>query len=207
MADLLEGVTWFRQSSIRIRKEGIEIHVDPWGVTEESHADYILLTHPHYDNFSEQDIARVRDPDTVVMAPSSMKKQLGEADHFLYPGDLLQLEHIDVLAVPAHNRGRKFHPPDSGWLGYVFTAGEVTYYHAGHTDFLDSMHGIQCDVVFLPCCSDYTMGPEEAARAGEACGANVIVPVHWGSQDENPVQFERIAELFHGTIQILKREA
>jgi len=207
MADLLDGVTWFRQSSIRIRRNGIEIHVDPWGIPEDSEADYILLTHPHYDNFSEDDIARVRGPNTVVLAPASMKKQLGEADHYLHAGDLLQLEQVDILAVPAHNRERKFHPAGSGWLGYVFTVGGVTYYHAGHTDFLDSMQDIRCDVAFVPCCSDYTMGPEDAARAGKACGAEIIVPIHWGPQDEGPVQYERMAELFPGKIQILKREA
>lgn len=207
MADLMNGVTWFRKSSIRIRKDGVEIHVDPWGVTEESEADYILLTHPHYDNFSEEDIARVRGPDTVVLAPASMKKQMGGVDHYLQPGDLLQLDRVDILAVPAHNKDRKFHPPGSGWLGYVFTVGDVTYYHAGHTDFLDAMYGIQCDVAFLPCCSDYTMGPEEAAHAGEACGASIIVPIHWGPQDEGPVEAERIAAHFPGKIRILKREA
>ncbi|MBT8398291.1 MAG: MBL fold metallo-hydrolase, partial [Gemmatimonadetes bacterium] len=72
MTDVLDGVTWFRHSSIRIRRGGIEIHVDPWGVTERGRADYILLTHPHYDNFSEEDIARVRGENTVVVAPASM---------------------------------------------------------------------------------------------------------------------------------------
>ena len=208
MSDLLDGVTWFRQSSVRIRREGVEIHVDPWGVTEESEADYILLTHPHYDNFSEEDIARVRGSNTVVIAPTSMKKQLGDADHFLHPGDLIQLDRIDVLGVPAHNhRDRRFHPPDSDWLGYVFTVGSVTYYHAGHTDFLDSMRGIQCDVAFLPCCSDYTMGPEEAARAGEACGASIIVPIHWGMNPDIPVDTRKIAKLFSGEVQTLERKA
>ncbi|NIP60449.1 MAG: hypothetical protein GWM92_18875, partial [Gemmatimonadetes bacterium] len=108
-------------SAIRIRRVGLEVHVDPWGLTEESEADYILLTHPHYDNFSEEDIARVRGPETVLIAPASMKKQIHEADHLLRPGDLLQLEGLDVLAVPAYNREKKFHPRDSGWLGYVFT--------------------------------------------------------------------------------------
>jgi len=207
MSELLDGVTWYRRSSIRIRREGVEVHVDPWGVTEESEADYILLTHPHYDNFSEEDIARVRGPDTVVIAPASMKKQLGEADHFLQPGDLIQLDQIDLLAVPAHNQDRDFHTQDSAWLGYVFTVGGVTYYHAGHTDFLDSMSQIRCDVAFLPCCSDYTMGPEEAAQAGEACGASVIVPIHWGMHPETPVDTRRIEKHFSGTVQVLERKA
>lgn len=207
MEQMLEGVTWFRQSAIRIRRAGVEVHVDPWGLTEDGSADYILLTHPHYDNFSEEDIARIRGPDTVLIAPASMKKQVHEPDHLLRPGDLLQLGGLDVLAVPAHNRTKKFHPPESGWLGYVFTVGDVTYYHAGHTDFLTSMHGIRCDVAFLPCDGHYTMAPDDAARAGEACGAAVVVPVHWGDAVGSREDAEAVARAFDGRVEILERRA
>jgi len=77
------------------------VFVDPLGVTEPVDADYVLLTHPHWDIFSEEDIARVRSPHTVVIAPASMKKQLEDADHFLRPGDPLHVQGIDILAVPA----------------------------------------------------------------------------------------------------------
>jgi L-ascorbate metabolism protein UlaG (beta-lactamase superfamily) len=187
--DLLEGVTWFRGSSVRIRREGIEVHVDPIGLDgeDDGEADYILLTHPHYDNFSEDDIARVRTPSTVVVAPASMKKLLTDADHFMRPGDLLQLEGLDVLAVPAYNVEKKFHPLESGWLGYVFTLRGITYYHAGDTDLIDEMHSVRCDVAFLPVEGHYTMGADEAALAAQACGARLVVPIHWsegGSAEE-----------------------
>ena len=207
MSGMLDGVTWFRGSSVRIRRSGIEIHVDPIGVTGDSRADYILLTHPHYDNFSESDIDRLRTPHTVVVAPATMKKLLDDADHFMRPGDMLQLEGLDVLAVPAHNVEKRFHPPDHGWLGYVFTVGGVTYYHAGDTDFLPSMFGIRCDVAFLPCGGHYTMGPEDAARAAAACAASVVVPIHWGEPHANRDDVERIRGLFQGEVQILEREA
>ena len=113
-----DGITWFRGSSVRIRREGLEIHVDPSGVDEPSEADFVLLTHPHYDNLSEDDIARARGRRTVLVAPTSMKKQLDDADHFMRPGDMLQLDRFDLLAVPAHNVGKKFHAPDQGWLGW-----------------------------------------------------------------------------------------
>lgn len=205
MEDILDGVTWFRQSSVRIRRGGLEVHVDPWGVTGDGEADYVLLTHPHYDNFSEADIAGIRGDQTMVVAPASMKKQLLEPDHLLRPGDLLQLEGIDVLAVPAYNREKKFHPPERGWLGYVFTVGGVTYYHAGHTDFLDSMNQLRCDVAFLPCDGHYTMSPEEAARAAGACGAEVAVPIHWGDAVGSREDAERLARVFDGTVVILDR--
>jgi L-ascorbate metabolism protein UlaG (beta-lactamase superfamily) len=205
MRDPLDGVTWFRGSSIRIRRDGLEIHVDPLRVPEDSTADFVLLTHPHYDNFSEADIARVRDADTILVAPASMKKLIADADHLMRPGDMLQLEGLDILAVPAHNLEKKFHTPEQGWLGYVFTVGEVTYYHAGDTDFLPSMFDIRCDVAFLPCGGHYTMGVEDAAKAAAACGARILVPIHWGEQHGSREEVMRLADLFSGDVRILER--
>lgn len=203
---MLTGIKWFRQSSVRIRRDGIELHVDPWGITEDSAADFILLTHPHYDSFSEDDIARVRGPNTIVVAPVSMRQQLGQVDHLMRPGDLVSLDKIDILAVPAYNMDKKFHPPDAGWLGYVFTIGETTYYHAGDTDLLDSMKDIRCHVAFLPCDRDHTMGPEDAAKAAEACGANIVIPIHWGGHDDSRADAERLAELCSGNVHLLDME-
>jgi L-ascorbate metabolism protein UlaG (beta-lactamase superfamily) len=205
MRDPLDGVTWFRGSSIRIRRDGLEIHVDPHRVPEDSAADFVLLTHPHYDNFSEADIARVRNADTILVAPASMKKLIADADHLMRPGDMLQLEGLDILAVPAHNLEKKFHTPDQGWLGYVFTVGEVTYYHAGDTDFLASMFDIRCDVAFLPCGGHYTMGVEDAAKAAAACGARILVPIHWGEPHGSREEVARLMDLFSGDVRILER--
>ena len=205
MSDQLDGISWFRGSSVRIRRGGLEIHVDPLHVTEDSRAAFVLLTHPHYDNFSEDDIAQISTESTVLIALSSMKKQLAGADHFMRPGDMLQLDGLDVLAVPAHNVDKKFHLPEDGWLGYVFTLGDTTFYHAGDTDFLDAMHGIQCDVAFIPCGGHYTMGVEDAARAAEACGADTLIPIHWGEPNGDRADIERLREVFSGNVQILAK--
>jgi len=206
MDDMLEGVTWFRGSSVRIRRAGLEVHVDPIGISDESKADFILLTHPHYDNFSERDIDRVRTPRTTVVAPATMKKLLDDADHFLRPGDMLQLAGLDVLAVPAYNVDKRFHLPEQGWLGYVFTLGGVTFYHAGDTDFLPSMFGIRCDVAFLPCGGQYTMDPGQAARAAAACDASIVVPIRWGEPHSTREEVEAMAALIDGELRILERE-
>ena len=183
------------------------IFIDPLGVTEPVHADYVLLTHPHFDIFSEEDIAKVRNSNTVVIAPASMKKQIEDADHFMRPGDLIQLHGIDVLAVPAYNMNKRFHPQGNEWLGYVFTIGDVTYYHAGDTDYLDSMKDIRCDVAFLPCGGHYTMGPEEAARAARDCGAKVVVPIHWGDAASTRDDALRLAALAPAQVHVLERTA
>jgi L-ascorbate metabolism protein UlaG (beta-lactamase superfamily) len=207
-SDLLEGVTWYRGSSVRIRRAGLEVHVDPIGLDAdaEGEADFILLTHPHYDNFSEDDIARVRTPETVVVAPASMKKLLNDADHFMRPGDLIQLDGLDVLAVPAYNLEKRYHPLESGWLGYVFTLGGVTYYHAGDTDLVDEMHSVRCDVAFLPVDGHYTMDAEAAALAAGACEASVVVPIRW-SEGASAEEAARLAAREDVPVRLLERMA
>ncbi|MBW3534887.1 MAG: MBL fold metallo-hydrolase [Gemmatimonadetes bacterium] len=121
--------------------------------------------------------------------------------------DMLQLELIDILAVPAYNVEKKFHLQESGWVGYVFTLDGVTYYHAGDTDYLESMKDIRCDVAFLPCEGHYTMGPEAAAQAAAACGAAVVVPIRWGDSGSSREDAERLGALFPGEVQILDRVA
>lgn len=206
--ELLDGVTWFRGSSVRVRRAGVDVHIDPLGLAaaeeDEKPADVILLTHPHYDNFSEDDIARVRGPETILIAPVTMKKQLTDADHFLRPGDVLQLHGIDVLAMPAYNVEKRFHPPEAGWLGYVFTLDGVTYYHAGDTDLIEAIMSVRCDVAFLPVDGHYTMDADGAARAAEWCGAEVVVPIRW-TEGPSADEADKLAATEGLNVQLLER--
>ena len=83
--------------------------------------------------------------------------------------------------------------------------GDTTYYHAGDTDFLPAMYGIRCDVAFLPVGGHYTMGVDEAAKAAEACGAEVLVPIHWGEPHGTEEDIERLQALFPRTVSVLER--
>lgn len=178
--------------------------MDPRGVNEPGSADYILLTHPHYDNFSEEDIQSLSTPETVIVAPAGMKKQLESVDHFLRPGDMLQLRDIDVLALPAYNEEKHFHPAESGWLGYVFTIGGVTYYHAGDTDNIEAIGAVRCDVAFLPVDERYTMGPEGAARAAQSCQADVVIPIHWPENGYDRGPADELARLLPDKVRVLE---
>ena len=205
MGEVLRGVRWFRQLSVRVRRGGITLHVDPNGISaSEEPADFILLTHPHYDVFSERDIDRLKKPGTVIIAPASMKKLVPDGDHYMTAGDALQIGGADILAVPAYNASRRYHPRGAGWLGYVFSLGGVTYYHAGHTSLIPPMTGLNCDVAFLPCDGKYSMGPAEMLRAGEACGARVVVPIHCGAVPGVREEFEKLRSSFPGEIALLE---
>ena len=60
-------------------------------------------------------------------------------------------------------------------------------------------------MAFLPCEGHYTMGPEDAVRAADACQASIVVPVHWGGRTETREKAERVKEMFEGEVAILEQ--
>ena len=66
----------FTQNSIRIRgREGI-IYVDPFQMREKPRdADYILITHDHYDHFSPEDIEKAAKAEKPKKAASKAKAE------------------------------------------------------------------------------------------------------------------------------------
>jgi L-ascorbate metabolism protein UlaG (beta-lactamase superfamily) len=67
------------------------------------------------------------------------------------------------------------------------------------------MSGIRCDVAFLPCGGHYTMGVDDAAKAAAACGARIIVPIHWGEPHGTREDVSRLANLLSGEVRLLER--
>ena len=45
------------------------------------------------------------------------------------------------MTVPAYNIDKEYHPKDAGYVGYIVTLNNVTYYIAGDTDVLDEVKG------------------------------------------------------------------
>ena len=64
-----ENIEVFTQSSIRLKeREGI-VYADPFRMREEpKDADYILITHAHYDHFSPEDIGKAAKAETILKA-------------------------------------------------------------------------------------------------------------------------------------------
>ena len=48
-------------------------------------------------------------------------------------------------------------------------------------------------------------GIEDAVRAGQACGAEVIVPIHWGDPHGSEEDIARLQELFPRSVHVLER--
>lgn len=192
----LENVRVFTQSAIRIQSEnGVVIYLDPFSLTEAEtahDADYVFITHAHFDHFSPEDITRVAGDHTALVAPASMGAEVSRvtdeigatAVHLLQAGGRLELSGVAVEAVPAYNvepERLEMHPQANGWLGYVLTVDGVRYYAAGNTDQNPDNEHVACDVAFVPIGGTYTCDPHQAAAFVNALRPKTVVPIHYGS--------------------------
>lgn len=214
----LENVRVFTQSAIRIEgAAGTVIYFDPFSLTdaEAAHdADFVLITHAHYDHFSPKDYARVASEKTVVVAPASMAGEvagLGAAEtHLMGAGERLELPGLCVEAVPAYNVEPErlgMHPQANGWLGYVVTIdGEPTrYYVSGDTDQNPDNETVSCDVALVPIGGTYTCDPRQATAFVNALHPAAVVPTHYGSIVGTYANFDAFAAEVDPSIAVIRK--
>ncbi len=203
---MYEEVQVLVHSSIRITN-GMTVYFDPYHVTEEYHdADIIFVTHNHYDHYSPEDIAKVKNKTTVLVCPCSMEACLlssGIEDDYIemvMPGDSLEINDVKIEAVPAYNVGKAFHPQKNQWVGYIVTMNGTRYYVAGDTDINADVMQVQCDVALLPVGGTYTMTAEEAAKLAIKIQPEVAIPTHYGDIVGDPKDGERFIEALAGQV-------
>ena len=183
---MLNNIEVLCHSSIRMDKGKI-IYVDPFHIKENyKDADIILITHSHYDHFSEEDIEKVRKADTKIYVTEDYvenAKNIGlsgnkivgvKAYQTYYEGD------IEINTVPAYNVNKQFHPKENNWVGYILKIDGISYYIAGDTDITEENKKIKCDVAFVPVGGTYTMTAKEAAELVNIIKPKVAVPIHYG---------------------------
>lgn len=169
------------------------IVIDPYNVSENAgKADFILITHNHYDHCSIKDIEKIAKEDTVIVVPADAQSKITKIEgvkmEVIEVGDEISLGNLKIEALPAYNIGKDFHTKADGFLGYLIKFPEVVVYHAGDTDRIPEMqkltgygkHGIEF-VALLPVSGTYVMTAEEAAEVASLLGPDLAIPMHYGS--------------------------
>ena len=173
------------QSSIRIPLDKI-LYFDPYKINDSRHdADIIFITHDHYDHFDIDSINNVKNDNTVVVAPASMKNDVDNISFkdyiYLNPYDEINIDNIIVSTVPSYNINKSFHPKSNNWLGYIVTYNNIKYYIAGDTDKTSDNEKVNCDIAFIPIGGTYTMNVDEAVELVKIINPKVVIPIHYGS--------------------------
>ncbi len=186
---LVEGleIDWLGHDAFRVRASGKTICFDPFRLKgNQPKADLVFISHDHFDHCSVEDIAKVKGPNTVIVAPENCTEKL-EGVTPVIPGDDIDLDGIRVQAVHAYNvnkfrsPGEPFHPKGFG-VGYIVAIAGKRLYHGGDTDAIPEMKEFKkIDVALIPVSGTYVMTPEEAVRAAELLKPKIAIPMHYGS--------------------------
>lgn len=184
---MLEDISVLCHSSIKFNKEKV-IYVDPYNIDDNyNNADIIFITHDHYDHYSEEDIAKIKKDNTIIIAPERLEEKIlnfGFSKNniiLVTPQQEYNVGEIKFATIPAYNNNKEYHPKANNWVGYIIEINNVKYYIAGDTDFTEDNKKVQCDVALVPVGGKFTMDYKEAADLINKIKPKVAVPTHYGS--------------------------
>ena len=207
---------WLGHDGFKIMFGGKTVYIDPYKLDSrhgKKDADLVLISHDHFDHLSPEDLARVINSKTQIVAAKECAgklKNTGAAGvKSVSPGDNVTVQGMTIEAVPAYNTNKTFHPKADGKLGFVLTAINMRIYHAGDTDDIPEMSSINPDVALVPVSGTYVMTAEEAARAvnERIKPKQLAIPMHYGAVVGSEKDAKTFSQLVTACpVKILNRE-
>lgn len=195
-----DHIHWLGHASFRIQDGTVIIYIDPWKLPQNAPAaDIIFITHAHYDHFSAEDIDLIKRESTVFVAPEDVAAKLSGEVIPVLPGEKHDVGSLHIETVPAYNMGKKYHPKENRWVGYVITLSDgQRIYHSGDTDATPELRNVKTDIALLPCGGTYTMTAKEAAEIANVFKPKLVIPMHWGDIVGSKEDAEEVKSLFKG---------
>lgn len=195
--------------------DGTRLVVDPW-LTDNAAADvgpehfhdgldYVVLSHGHFDHAGDA-WGLLRETGATLIATFELvaygqNEQGVEDAHPLHIGGGYDFPFGRLKLTPALHGGQvageNGGPYSTFPAGLLFTLDGTGLYHAGDTALLTDMELLrgQVDVALLPIGDNFTMGPEDAARAVEMIDPDEVIPIHYDTFElieQDPEEFRRL---------------
>ena len=202
-------IHWLQHASFKIKTRNKLIYIDPYQLKQQEPADFVFLTHSHYDHLSIEDLKKVVTEKTIIVCAVECLDKLEEITagsiEPMEPYKSLDLEGLKVQTTPAFNLTKKFHPEGNNWVGFIIDVEKVKIYHAGDTDMLEDLKKIECDIALLPVSGTYVMDAEEAAELANTIKPKVVaIPMHYGTIIGSVEDAEKFKSLCKCNVEILK---
>jgi len=209
-------ITWLGHDGFRIQN-GQVVYVDPFQIEGGGpKADIVLVSHEHFDHCNVEDLNKIVNSNTTIVAHTQSKGELSKLKvreiKIVKPGDKVKIGDLGIEAVPAYNLnkfsepGKVFHPKDDGKLGFILTVKGVRIYHTGDSDHIPEMKGIHPDIALVPVSGTYVMTSQEAAEAVASIDPKVVIPMHYGAIVGDRKDAEALQKLVKCEVKILEKE-
>ncbi len=174
-------------AAFKIKNQKI-IYIDPFQIRPDEKADLVFITHEHFDHFSPEDLKKIIDEETLIVACRLCNLSQYQNVKLVRPFENFEVENIKVETLPAYNLnkfkepGKVFHPKENDGVGYVLEIEGVRIYHAGDTDNIPEMANLKdIDIALLPVSGTYVMTAEEAVAAVKVIKPKLAIPMHYGT--------------------------
>jgi L-ascorbate metabolism protein UlaG (beta-lactamase superfamily) len=198
----------FCHDSFLVTDGKINIYFDPFKLHgDKPKADYIFISHEHFDHFSPDDIHKIIKDSTVLFMNEMTYDEIdGLYDNkivVINPGDSIEFKDLHIKGVPAYNTnkfrepGKVYHPKEDKKLGFIVTFDGVKIYHTGDTDYIPEMNNLSLEnigLLFIPVSGTYVMTPAEAIEAALKIKADISIPMHYGTIVGEKKQAEEFVE-------------
>jgi L-ascorbate metabolism protein UlaG (beta-lactamase superfamily) len=190
--------TYNGHANLSLEISGYKLLVDPWFIgnpsvkinVDEVVADYVLVTHAHYDHLGQTVEILQRTGATCISNPEIclwVEKQ-GLKVHIIQ----MKEEHdfpFGCIKTTKAEHGSAFKDGSAGGdpVGFVVKTSDMkTIYLAGDTRLFKSMTSIGkdgFDLAVLPIGGHYTMDPDDALEAVKLLKPKKVVPIHYDTFD------------------------
>ena len=169
----------FKQASIKLSGEKI-IYFDPYDIKEKyNDADYIFITHDHYDHYDKESINNISKDNTKIILPLCLKNE--KYDLLIEGYRQYSIDGIKFTTIPSYNINKQYHPREKYYIGYnIFLDGKY-YYIMGDTDRTLEADNVKTDICFVPIGGTFTMNVDEAASYINDLKPELAIPIHYGS--------------------------
>ena len=165
-------------ASIRLEDEKI-IYFDPYDIKEEKRdADYIFITHDHYDHYDEDAIKKVKNNQTKIIVPECLKEK--ENTMVVEPDKEYQIDNLFFQTISSYNINANYHPKEKKYVGYNLLLNNTYYYIMGDTNRTPEADKVKTDVCFVPIGGTFTMDKNEAANYINDLKPKEVIPIHYG---------------------------
>ncbi|HEX8320260.1 metal-dependent hydrolase [Longimicrobium sp.] len=208
-------LTWHGHSCFMLETgDGTRIMIDPWldenpaadiKVADVDKLDYILVSHGHSDHFADCIPLAKRTGATVISTfelVSFCQQEGVKNGHGMNIGGAYLFPFGRVKLTPAVHTGSIAGDKEGAFTtdccGFLISLdGGPTIYHAGDTALITDMQLLQgrVDLAILPIGDNFTMGPEDAARAVEMIQPETVIPMHYNTFEvinQNPESFREM---------------